>query len=187
MRSKEEHIYHVSFKEPRQDGRTEFYFTSLAAIYGQFSRDDIGCRVERLWAVGVSGGNRYDGRKCTITRETVYRKNRNNGRKETKKKTYTAILFEKLAGLFQLHGLAVFEIINGDIADLVIFDFAAGNIQGRTAAVIYHKRKTIFVLRDWLGRYPETLDEIKDYDWMDKTEYPAVMFEGLPRLTFRIE
>lgn len=71
-----EHIYHVSFKEPRH-GRKEFYFTSLAAIYGQFSREDIGCRVERLWAVGVSDGNRYEGRKCTITREAVYRKNRN--------------------------------------------------------------------------------------------------------------
>lgn len=77
MQGKEEHIYHVSFKEPRQDGRTEFYFTSLAAIYGQFTREDIGCRVERLWAVGVSDGNRYEGRRCTITREAVYRKNRN--------------------------------------------------------------------------------------------------------------
>lgn len=77
MGTKEEHIYHVSFKEPRQDGRTEFYFTSLSAIYGQFTREDIGCKVEWLWQLGISDGNRYEGRRCTITREAVYRKSQN--------------------------------------------------------------------------------------------------------------
>lgn len=45
-------IYRVRFKEPPQSGdeRTEFFFTSLAAIYEVFTAEQIGCRVNRLIA-----------------------------------------------------------------------------------------------------------------------------------------
>ncbi|MCM1168310.1 MAG: hypothetical protein NC324_00045 [Bacteroides sp.] len=42
-----------------------------------FTKAEIGCKVERLWAVGVSDGKPYEGRKCTITREEVHRKRQN--------------------------------------------------------------------------------------------------------------
>lgn len=71
-----EHVYKVAFKEPplSGDNRTDFFFTSLAAIYDQFTPAQIGCKVTRLWNIGVSKGNAYDGRRCLITKETIFRK-----------------------------------------------------------------------------------------------------------------
>lgn len=76
----EEFIYRVAFKEPPLlgvDDRTEFYFHSLAAIYDTFTAAQIGCKVTRLWNIGVSDGNTYDGRRCKITKEPILRKRRN--------------------------------------------------------------------------------------------------------------
>lgn len=74
---KQEHIYRVDFKTPPfMNSRTDFYFTSLAAIYELFTPEQIGCAVNRLWALKVSDGNTYEGRKCTISREEVKRKAR---------------------------------------------------------------------------------------------------------------
>ena len=70
------HIYVVSFKEPPREDTTstKFYFCSLAAIFDVFSVEDIGCKVTRLWNIGVANGNPYNGRKCSITREPITRK-----------------------------------------------------------------------------------------------------------------
>ena len=76
----EEFIYRVEFKVPPLlgvDDRTEFYFHSLAAIYEVFTARQIGCKVTRLWNIGVSDGNTYNGRRCRITREQILRKTRN--------------------------------------------------------------------------------------------------------------
>jgi len=69
-------VYKVAFKAPplSDDDHTEFYFTSLSAIYQTFTAEQIGCKVTRLWNVGVSGGRRYENRLCVITREDVSRK-----------------------------------------------------------------------------------------------------------------
>lgn len=78
--SEQECIYRVSFKEPPvlADGskadKTDFFFTSLAAIYDQFDKRDIGCQVARLWNLKITPDNPYRGRKCTITKEPVARK-----------------------------------------------------------------------------------------------------------------
>lgn len=71
-------VYKVTFKNPPlpNDERKEFFFTSLSAIYDTFTPEQIGCKVSRLWNVGVSGGSRYGNRLCTITRENVTRKRR---------------------------------------------------------------------------------------------------------------
>lgn len=71
-----EHIYRVSFIDcPNEDSsRREFYFHSLAAIYDQFTPEQIGCKVTRLWNVGVTAGNTYHGRKCSVYREPIARK-----------------------------------------------------------------------------------------------------------------
>lgn len=80
--SEREFIYRVSFKEPPvlADGtpadKTDFFFTSLAAIYDQFSKDEIGCQVSRLWNLKITPDNPYRGRKCIITKEPVARKRR---------------------------------------------------------------------------------------------------------------
>ena len=77
---KQEFIYRVEFKEPPLfgvDERTEFYFHSLAAIYEVFTARQIGCKVTRLWNIGVSHGAPYEGRRCKITKEQILRKTRN--------------------------------------------------------------------------------------------------------------
>ena len=76
---KKEHIYRVAFNEPpiQDDDRTEFFFTSLSAIYEEFTPDQVGCKVTRLWNIGVSGGTPYEGAKCKITREPLLSKSQN--------------------------------------------------------------------------------------------------------------
>ena len=78
--SKAEYIYRVEFKVPPLlgiDDRKEFYFHSLAAIYEVFTARQIGCKVTRLWNIGVSHGTPYEGRRCKITKEQILRKTRN--------------------------------------------------------------------------------------------------------------
>lgn len=73
-----EFIYRVAFREPplSDDERTEFFFHGLAAIYEVFTPEQVGCKVTRLWNIGVSQGNAYEGRLCTITKEPIGRKRR---------------------------------------------------------------------------------------------------------------
>lgn len=76
---KKEYIYRVAFNEPpiENDERQEFFFTSLSAIYEVFTPDQVGCKVTRLWNIGVSGGTPYVGAKCRITREPLRSKSQN--------------------------------------------------------------------------------------------------------------
>ncbi len=69
-------VYRVSFNEPPMPGsdNTEFFFSSLAAIYDRFTPEQIGCKVTRLWNIGVSKGKKYGGRRCTIVKESVFSK-----------------------------------------------------------------------------------------------------------------
>lgn len=81
-------IYRVAFKDPpmQGDSRTEFYFSSLSAIYDIFTEEQIGCKVTRLWNIGVSNGTPYNGRLCQITKEPVTSKTQISpykGRKKT--------------------------------------------------------------------------------------------------------
>ena len=76
---KQEHIYRVDFKiPPSENAGTDFYFTSLAAIYELFTPEQVGCKVTRLWNVGVSDGNEYTSRSgdVHITRKPIERKHR---------------------------------------------------------------------------------------------------------------
>jgi len=72
---KQEHIYRVDFKiPPFENSGTDFYFTSLAAIYELFTPEQIGCKVEQLWKLEVSSGFTYQSRNCSITQRPLYRK-----------------------------------------------------------------------------------------------------------------
>lgn len=69
------HIYRVEFKEP-VNGKTDYFFGSLSAIFVSFTPVEIGCGVRRLWNIGVTEERPYVGRKCTITKEPLSRKKR---------------------------------------------------------------------------------------------------------------
>lgn len=66
-------IYRVAFNEPpiQGDNRREFFFSSLSAIYETFTDEQVGCKVTRLWNLGVSQGNPYNGKLCRITKEPL--------------------------------------------------------------------------------------------------------------------
>lgn len=76
---KKEHIYRVAFNEPpiEDDERKDYFFTSLSAIYEVFTPEQIGCKVSRLWNIGVSKGNAYEGAKCKISQEPLTSKSQN--------------------------------------------------------------------------------------------------------------
>jgi hypothetical protein len=72
-----EHVYRVSFKESI-NGKTDYIFGSLAAIYDTFTPYQIGCKVQRLWNCQITEEKPYKGRKCTITKELLHRKKQGN-------------------------------------------------------------------------------------------------------------
>lgn len=76
MAKEQKTIYRVRFKEPPEesDGKTEFFFTSLAAIYEVFTAEQIGCKVSRLYNIGLPDGKPYTGRQCEISREEIHSK-----------------------------------------------------------------------------------------------------------------
>lgn len=69
-------IFKVVFKEPPMidDDSTEFFFSSLSAIYETFTPEQIGCKVTRLWNLRVSRGYPYFGKRCEITLTTIMSK-----------------------------------------------------------------------------------------------------------------
>ena len=73
---KQDFIYRVTFIDCpiTGDSRKEFFFHSLAAIFDTFTPEQVGCKVSRLWNLGVASGNSYHGRKCSVTREPIMRK-----------------------------------------------------------------------------------------------------------------
>ena len=63
------------------DGRTDYYFSSLAAIYERFSPKQIGCALATLWGSNVEIGNPKSTRLCVISREPLYNKPQTNKKK----------------------------------------------------------------------------------------------------------
>lgn len=76
---RENKIYLVKFNEPI-DGQNDFIFGSLAAIYDHFTDNDIGCKVERLWSIGVAKGKEYRSDRCSIKAQILMRKTTKRGR-----------------------------------------------------------------------------------------------------------
>ncbi len=81
------HIYRVAFPEPPIEGdpRTDFFFTSLAAIYDLFTPGQVGCGVKRLWSLHVSDGFVYDGGKARVSVEPLYRKAQSNPNRKARR------------------------------------------------------------------------------------------------------
>lgn len=77
MATKRENIIRVQFREPplaSKPRQTDFYFGSLAAIYEEFTPEQIGCRVEHLWNYGVMPDHPYMNKLCVVSREVLTRK-----------------------------------------------------------------------------------------------------------------
>jgi hypothetical protein len=81
MKKTEKYIYRVSFNEP-VNGKTDYFFGSLAAIYTEFSPQDIGCKVSRLWNLKITETTPYAGKKCAITKELFVRKSQTKNLKK---------------------------------------------------------------------------------------------------------
>ncbi len=50
-----------------------------------------------------------------------------------------------------------------------------------TACLLYEDEDEVFFLYDWQSGYPETRDEIGDYEWRTSDGHIPVMMNGLPR------
>ena len=71
-----ETIIRVQFLTPRADfgGLTDFFFGSLAAIYEIFSDDDIGCKLNTLWAAKIDLAHPKVTPQCVVSKQVLYRK-----------------------------------------------------------------------------------------------------------------
>lgn len=67
---RKEHIIHVHFFEPI-NGKQDYYFGSLKAIYTQFTHQQIGCRLHKLY--GITTDKHKETPQCRISKEVVLR------------------------------------------------------------------------------------------------------------------
>lgn len=65
-------IIKVTFFEP-VNGKVDYFFGSLKAIYTVFTKEQIGCKVEALYAARLGAGKRKVTDYCTIEKRTVTR------------------------------------------------------------------------------------------------------------------
>lgn len=74
-----EPIIRVQLLSPRDErgGRTDFYFGSLAAIFEVFKPEDIGCKLETLWAAKIDERHPKATPKCVVSKQVLYRKKQN--------------------------------------------------------------------------------------------------------------
>lgn len=71
-------IIRVSFPQP-VNGKVDWFFGCLAAIYDLFTEEQIGCKLTSLQA---SKFEYKATRRCTITKLPIYRKKQKYGRKK---------------------------------------------------------------------------------------------------------
>lgn len=72
-----ETIIKVQFFRP-VEGKTEFFFGSLAAIYEQFTPEQIGCGLTTLWSANITPDAPKSTRLCVISKHNIGRKPQNN-------------------------------------------------------------------------------------------------------------
>lgn len=65
-------IYKVEFFEP-VNGKTEYYYGSLKAIYVDFDQDAIGCTLATLYGAKISADRPKVTNRCIIKRVPVGR------------------------------------------------------------------------------------------------------------------
>lgn len=65
-------IVQVHFFEP-VEGKTDYYFGGLKAIYAKFTKEQVGISLESLYACKISQDNAKVTKKCRIIRQEVTR------------------------------------------------------------------------------------------------------------------
>ncbi|KUJ56439.1 hypothetical protein [Chryseobacterium aquaticum] len=63
-------IYHVKFHEPIDD-KNEFFFSSITAIYNNFTAKQIGVAKQTLYQQSLKEGDEYRTKFCIVKKETV--------------------------------------------------------------------------------------------------------------------
>lgn len=66
-------VVHLHFLSP-VDGKHDFYFGSLAAIYDKFTSDQIGISYNSLTTHQIGNGGNYMNKICIINVGYIYRK-----------------------------------------------------------------------------------------------------------------
>ena len=69
-------IIRVSFTTPDEkwNGVSDFYFSSLAAIYELFPPSAVGCQLTNLWNYGITENRPFSNKKCVISKVRLYGK-----------------------------------------------------------------------------------------------------------------
>lgn len=84
------------------------------------------------------------------------------------------------ARMSAIDGEAKCEVIKAvDLEEAVMYIVKADEYC-TTCAIVYDDG-TLYHLLDWQGGYPETAEEIEDYDWRTEDGRRAVMLGGMPR------
>lgn len=78
-----ESIIRVQFLQPvaEHGGQTDFYFGSLAAIYEVFTPEQVGCKLETLWAAKIDALHPKTTPRCVVSKQALYRKKQGRGGK----------------------------------------------------------------------------------------------------------
>lgn len=74
-KKKKEYVIRVHFYE-LVNGKQDYYFGSLKAIYTQFTPQQIGCRLHRLY--GIKPLASKETQRCRISKEVVLRMEQRN-------------------------------------------------------------------------------------------------------------
>lgn len=82
MTMKQNNVIHVELKEPYQ-GKKNWYFGSIAAIYEQLPKEVIGAGKEWLWQC-LRGKEEYETKKAVVRRSKVITKQQQNVRSDNR-------------------------------------------------------------------------------------------------------
>ena len=69
-------IVNVHFHDPL-DGKTDYYFGSLKAIYTQLTPEQVGCDIGALYRAGIKPGSKKVTDKCVVSKQIVFRSKQN--------------------------------------------------------------------------------------------------------------
>ncbi|MBW8524272.1 hypothetical protein K0U91_03455 [Chryseobacterium chendengshani] len=63
-------IYHVKLHEPIE-GKADFFFSSITAIYNTFTAEQIGVARQTLYQQSLQPGDEYRTKFCVVKKEEV--------------------------------------------------------------------------------------------------------------------
>lgn len=63
-------IYHVKFHEAIE-GKTDYFFSSITAIYNMFTTEQIGVARQTLYQQSLNPGDEYRTKFCLVKKEEV--------------------------------------------------------------------------------------------------------------------